>query len=246
MLYSVPFYMGNRLHGLDVPDPHTLVDPQLGGTGEMERMAELAPHVADVVAADEMPVIYAGDCCVILPVVAGLQRRGVDPVVVFYDAHGDFNTWDTTESDFIGGMPLAMLTGRGEMTIAEACGMRVVPDADAFLVDGRDLDDREADLLAESDVRHVSNDEIVKAVPADRPLYVHVDVDVVDPADMPAVNYLAPGGPTGVAVADSVRGLAETGRVAAFSFSTWNPTMPGADLSAATSHAIAAPFLASD
>ena len=128
MRYSVPFYMGNRLTGLEVPEPHVLIDPQLTAGTEMARMAELSPLVADAVASDAIPVIYAGDCCIILPVIVGLQSRGVDPFVVFYDAHGDFNTWETTESDFIGGMPLAMAIGRGEMTIAEACGMRAVPN----------------------------------------------------------------------------------------------------------------------
>lgn len=243
MRYSVPYYMGHRLVGLDVPRPCTMIDPQLTARTEMARMAEISPLVAHAVATDAMPVIYAGDCCIILPVIAGLQRRGIDPVVVFYDAHGDFNTWETTESDFIGGMPLAMATGRGEMTIADRCRMRPVPDEDTFLVDGRDLDAEEAALLADSGVRQVSNEDIVDSVPEDRPLYVHVDVDVVDPVDMPAVNYLAPGGPSAEAVADSVRGLAKTGRVVAFSFSTWNPALEGAQLSADNSHRIAAPFL---
>ena len=92
-------------------------------------------------------------------------------------------------------------------------------------------------------MRQVANDDIVDAAPENRPLYVHVDVDVVDPPDMPAVNYVAPDGPSADAVAESVRGLADTGRVVAFSFSTWNPALEGAELSAANSHRIAAPFL---
>ena len=96
MRYSVPFYMGNRLTGLEVPEPHVLIDPQLTAGTEMARMAELSPLVADAVASDAIPVIYAGDCCIILPVIAGLQSRGVDPFVVFYDAHGDFNTWESS------------------------------------------------------------------------------------------------------------------------------------------------------
>ncbi len=118
----------------------------------------------------------------------------------------------------------------------------MVPDDDAFLVDGRDLDREEAVLLGASGVHHVPNDEIVAAVPDDRPLYVHVDVDVVDPPDMPAVNYVAPDGPSAADVAASVAGLAATGRVVAFSFSTWNPALEGAELSARNSHRIAAPF----
>ena len=119
---------------------------------------------------------------------------------------------------------------------------RTRADEDAFLVDGRDLDRAEALLLSESGVRKVANENVVEAIPVDRPLYLHVDVDVVDPPDMPAVNYVAPDGPSVAAVADSVQGLAATGRVVAFSFSTWNPALDGAELSAANSHRIAAPF----
>lgn len=243
MLYSIPFYMGNRLSALDVPTPHSLIDPQLTAESEMSRMAELYPHLVEAIAEDDRPVVYSGDCCVILPVIAGIQRRGIDPVVAFFDAHGDFNTWETTESDFIGGMPLAMATGRGEMTIADACGMRAVPDGDAFLVGARDLDPEEEQLLNESDVHQVADDGLLDVLPRDRPLYVHIDVDVVDPVDMPAVNYPAPAGPSADAIAAVVSNLERYFEVAAFSFSCWNPAMEGAELSATNSHRIAAPFL---
>ncbi len=210
MKYSVPFFMGNRLHGLDVPQPHTVIAPELAAGSEMERMAALYQHVADAVAADDEPVLYCGDCCAILGVIAGVQRKGVDPVLVFFDAHGDFNTWETTPSQFIGGMPLAMATGRGDQTIVAACGLKRLEDRDAFLVDGRDLDPEESELLARSDVAIVPVSEIAAAVPADRPLYFHVDIDVVDPSDVPAVGYQAPGGPSAEADATAVDDLAAT------------------------------------
>lgn len=244
MLYAVPFYMGGRLSGLDVPAPHSLIDPELPEGTEMERMAALYPAVADAVAADAgVPAIYAGDCCVILPVIAGLQRKGLDPVIFFFDAHGDFNTWETTQSQFIGGMPLAMATGRGEMTIVDACGVRPLVDEDAILVDGRDLDPLEAETLSDSDVAIVDVDDIAASIPARRPLYVHVDVDVVDPEELPAINYPAPDGPTLDAVAAAVARLAATGRVAAYSVSTWNPALPEAEVAAAATHHLSAPFL---
>ena len=244
MLYAVPHYMGNRLAGLDVPSPHRLIDPDLPDGTEMERMAALFPHVADAVADHpETSAIYAGDCCVILPVIAGLQRRGVDPVIFFFDAHGDFNTWETTPSQFIGGMPLAMATGRGDMTIADACGMKPLPDSDARLVDGRDLDPEEATALEQSGVAVVDVGDVMAHVPEGRPLYVHVDVDVVDPVDLPAINYPAPNGPSLVAVAGAVEALAATGQVVAYSASTWNPTLPGAAEAAHATNRLSAPFL---
>jgi arginase len=243
MKYSVPFFMGNRLQGLDVPRPHRVIAPDLPAGSEMERMAVLYQHVADAVFADDDPVLYCGDCCSILGVIPGLQRRGIDPVLVFFDAHGDFNTWETTPSNFIGGMPLAMVTGRGDQTIVEGCGVKLLAESDIFIVDGRDLDPAEAEMLADSDVAIVPVANIAAAVPSDRPLYVHVDTDVVDPGDMPALNYPAPDGPSADAVARAVANLAATGNVVAFSLTTWNPELAGAVTAAAASHRIAAPFL---
>ena len=242
-IISVPFYMGDFVAGLSVPEPHVLLDPDLPDGTQQERMAALNAVVADKVAETDNPVIYAADCVIILGVTAGLQRRGIDPVVVFYDAHGDFNTWDTTPSGFIGGMPLAMLTGRGEQTIVDGAGARTIPDADAYLVGARDIDAGEQILLDGSDVPMVDVGEIAAAVPDERDLYVHVDVDVVDPSDVPAINYPAPNGPSAAQVAESVAALAATGRVVAFSVSTWNPALEGAHQSAASTRTIAEPFL---
>jgi arginase family enzyme len=125
-------------------------------------------------------------------------------------------------------MPLAMITGRGEQTIVEGAGATVVADTDAFLVGSRDLDPGEQVLLDESDVGVVGIGDVAAAVPPGRDLYVHIDTDVVDPEDVPAINYPAPDGPSAVAVAESVAALAATGRVVAFSVSTWNPVLPGA------------------
>ena len=77
-------------------------------------------------------------------------------------------------------------------------------------------------------------------------LHLHVDLDVVDPQEMPAHNYPAPGGPQLSAVGAALDRLAATGRVAAVSFSTWNPALPGADRAAAATRALVAPFLGSD
>jgi len=244
MLYAVPYFMGQPVKGLDLPAESKALHPDLPKDSEMERMAALYAALADAVAAaTEMPRIYAGDCCVILGVLAGLQRCHIDPVLVFFDAHGDFNTWETTPSRFIGGMPLAMATGRGDQTIVEACGMRTIPDGDAILVDGRDLDPEEAELLARSQVPIVRVEDVVEALPASRPLYVHIDVDVVDPVELPAVSYPAEGGPSVGRVVSAASGLANTGRVAAFSTTVWNPSLPGAEESAVATHRMAAAFI---
>ncbi len=241
-VFSVPFFIGEFMADFDVPEPFTTLDPELPAARPIERMAVLYYRLAALVAEDPAPVVYAGDCLSIMGVAGGLQRRGIDPTVVSFDAHGDFHTWETTQSDFLGGMPLAMLTGRGEQTIIDGVGMTPIEDDRVWLIDGRDLDPGEDEAVAASGIHHVTVEQIA-ADPPPGDLYVHVDVDVVDPVDMPGVNYPAPGGPSAAAVARTVEALHRTGRVVALSFSSWNPALEGADIAAAATRRIAAPFL---
>lgn len=206
-------------------------------------MAVLYRHLAAWVETSSDPVVYAGDCVAIIGVLTGLQRRDLAPTLVFFDAHGDFHTWESTPSQFIGGMPLAMVTGRGEQTIVDGAGLTPLADGDVFLVDARDLDPGEDEAVAASGVHVTSVGSVVEEIPAHGPLYVHVDVDVVDPRDMPAMNYPAPGGPSLGEVREALEGLEATGRVAAFSVSSWNPALPGADRAAAATCELAASFL---
>jgi arginase len=230
-----PFFMGEPLAGLDVPRPHDLVRPRLPAGTPQERMALLYAALADAVAAvsDARPVVVAGDCVASIGVLAGLQRRGLDPALLWFDAHGDFHTWETTQSGFLGGMPLAMIVGRGEQTIVEATGCRPLVEDRVALVGARDLDHGEDTAIAASGMTTCRPWELLDAELPAGPLYVHVDLDVVDPADMPAQNYPAAGGPRLDEVERVLRHLSATGRVAGASFSTWNPALPEADRAAA-------------
>ncbi|MDJ0923483.1 MAG: arginase family protein [Acidimicrobiia bacterium] len=243
-IVSVPYFMGEEMGGLEVPEPHQLLHPELPEGNPQERMAVLYRHLADLVAEIDDPIVYAGDCVSTLGVLAGLQKKEVHPTLIFFDAHGDFNTWETTPSGFIGGMPLAMLTGRGEQTIVTGAGLVPLADGRVVLVDGRDLDPGEDEAIADSGIGWVTVDEVAHTIPPAGPLYVHVDGDVVDPGDMPAINYPAPDGPSLDAVRMAMIHLATTGRVVAFSVSSWNPKLPGADVAARAMLKLAAPFLA--
>ncbi|MEN8238596.1 MAG: arginase family protein, partial [Actinomycetota bacterium] len=160
-----------------------------------------------------------------------------------FDAHGDFHTWETTQSCFLGGMPLAMLTGRGEQTIVAGTGLRPLPDDRVVLVDARDLDEGEDAAVAASGMKVLSVDDVAGETPRSGPIYVHVDLDVVDPDDLPAMNYPAPGGPRAESVRAAVEHLASTGRVVAASVSSWNPQLPDADRASAVTRSIMGAFL---
>jgi len=197
-------------------------------TARMGRLYDaLATEVAATLAAGERPVSLGGDCCAAIGVMAGLQRAGLSPTLLWFDAHGDFNTWETTPSGFLGGMPLAMAVGLGEQTLLEATGMRPLAAARVLLSDARDLDPGERENVARSGITHrpdVTQLLWSRGIP-DGPLHVHFDSDIIDPADAPAQNYPAPGGPSAEVVKDVFRSLAATGRIVAVSVSLWESTL---------------------
>jgi arginase len=146
--------------------------------------------------------------------------------LIWFDAHGDFNTWQTTPSGFLGGMPLAMITGRGEQTITEAVGLKSLDDHNVILTDGRDLDTGEREAVENSSVTHLEDPKMLleRPLPAGA-LYVHFDTDILDPSEAPAMNYLAEGGSSSQDLELVFKYLAESGQVAAASMSSWNPDM---------------------
>jgi arginase len=204
--------------------------PDLPETSREQRMAALhepiAAFVAETLSKGERPVSVAGDCCTTLGMVAGLQRAGLEPTLLWLDAHGDFNTPETTPSGFLGGMPLAMLTGRGDLTLAEAVGLRPLPDERVVLCDGRDLDPEEKEAVAASGLRHVRDVRELLGHPwLEGPLYVHFDADIVNPSDAPAMSYRAEGGPSAAELAAVFDALARRGQIVAISMTTWTPEL---------------------
>jgi Arginase family len=143
-----------------------------------------------------------------------VQRRHREIAVVWLDAHGDFNTPAITISGYLAGMPVAMLTGRAPELFAEPLGLVPVPERSIVLTDARDLDPAERDALAASQVRHIpatvdavtaalseitlseiTLSEITLSGIRDLPVYLHVDVDIVDGAELPGLRFPVGSGP---------------------------------------------------
>ena len=233
-----PFFLGDAAPGLArLAESEWLLNPALPtGATQIERMADVHARLADIVTASvrsgTRPVCVGGDCCAAIGVLAGLQRAGVEPLLVWLDAHGDFNTPTTTPSGFIGGMPLAMIVGLGEQELIHAAALRPLRESDVFLADARNLDPGERASLERSGVRRVGSlADLPALMPAGRPIYVHLDTDVLDPAEAPAMLYPTPGGPSLAEFRDVAERLAATGRVIAVSMTVWNL---GADLDGGT------------
>src|SRR5262249_20969728 len=143
------------------------------------------------------------------------------------DAHGDVQTMETTSSGYLGGMPLRVMVGYRPELVADAVGLRPVPENRTMLVDGRDLDPPEAVYLATSEGRRSTVDGLDAGGLPEGPWLLHIDVDVVDPADLAGLRFPVAGGPSASSVVDAVRRVLATGRVAAFDIAaTWDPATP--------------------
>jgi len=205
-------------------------DPGLEGNDQQSRASglhrPLADFVTDAAAAGNRPVSIMGDCCATIGVMAGLQRVGVEPTLLWFDAHGDFNTWDTTPSGFLGGMPLAMIVGLGDLTMNRAVGLDPIPSSRVILTDGRDLDPGERDLLDASDVTIVGDPLALLETPLpDGPIYVHFDSDIINCEEAPAQAYPVPGGPSSDELKKVFAHLATSGQVVAVSMTCWTPRL---------------------
>ena len=192
--------------------------------GEWNRMALANANFADKVREglqDNMITIgLEANCNDLLGMLSGLKydsdgnARKVG--LVFYDSHGDFNIPETTLSGMLGGMPVAVAAGHALHNLRKTTGL-VEPLPMSHIMWGgvRDLDPLEADRFREYEVRQVSVEDIREindnfrsqfAALADEVdvVYVHVDMDVLDPEEVPGHGLTVPDGPSSRALGAAI------------------------------------------
>lgn len=171
-------------------------------TTAFELYAKLAGAVHDCVANGDTPVVFSGNCGAINGLAAGL---GMDNLaVIWFDAHGEFMTPETTTSGFLDGMGLSILNGRCFKRMAATIPwFRPIPPSRTMLVGSRDYSPGEREELLENAVpllepaslTEPNLDRWLSAMQAegDR-LLVHVDLDVLDPKHGRANEFAVDGG----------------------------------------------------
>ncbi len=200
---------------IDAPrDEALVVDAGVKG------LASMAPRLAGAIEAlraiqAERLVVVGGTCGVEVAPVAYLHERyGDDLAVVWLDAHADLNTPASSPSGHFHGMVLRTLLGDGPEAMTTAIGRPLNPHQ-VFIVGARDLDPAEHAFIGRSEATWLGPDV------CDAPerlldtlqrsgchhVYVHFDVDVIDPQDFRSSYYQVPGGPTLAAMADTIGAL---------------------------------------
>lgn len=204
--------------GTPTNGPHQIPDRSPDSMAKLHR--PIAEFTAIAAAAGDRPVSIAGDCCGSIPVLAGLIKAGQTPTLVWIDAHGDFNTPETSPSQFLGGMPLAMMVGRGPQEMCGNVGLSPFPEDRIWAIDLRDLDPLEREALDASAVRRTGMAGMA-TLRIDGPVYVHIDMDVLDSTEVGAFNYPVPGGPSVAETVAACTAFAAANQVTAVSVSGW-------------------------
>src|SRR6267154_1756055 len=201
--------------------------------GSWNRLAlaegQLAKVVADERRSGTLPVGLLANCSSILGMLSGLQHSGpsAKPLrvgMVFVDAHGDFNTPETT----LGGMLVAIAAGQCLTRMRLKTGLEpAVPTRHIVELCVRDTDPLEQELLDRSEIQQLTLEdvrtrsanlhrEMKRLSKATDAIYVHVDMDAIDPREVSGHPLTVPGGPTSIELAAALTEMFKYEKVAAF------------------------------
>ena len=184
-----------------------------------------------------LPLGLLQNCNGLMGMLAGIQRsEGWKPLkvgLVWIDAHGDFNTPETTYSGMLGGMPVAVSCGLCYDRLRRTCGLDpALPTKYVTMVGVRDTDPYEQESIDRYDISQITVDDLRNNSPAidmemerlstlcDK-IYIHVDMDVLDPADIPGAGLPVANGPTAKELADAIEVMFEYPKAAAFGVASY-------------------------
>lgn len=213
----------------------------------LPEIADACQKLADEVLASleggAIPIVLGGDHSIAIGSVAGLaayhRRREQRVGVIWFDAHGDMNTPETSPSGNIHGMPFSAILGHGAKELTHLCDFapKVYPD-DCVLIGARSVDPEEAVALKASGIRVVTMrelDERGMSAVMDEAMWlasrrtagfhVTMDMDFVDPDFAPGVGTPVPGGPTYRESHLAMEKIADSGKMLSFELTEVNPIL---------------------
>ncbi|MCD6058649.1 MAG: Arginase/agmatinase/formiminoglutamase [Thermomicrobiales bacterium] len=223
--------------GVELTGPHEAhLDPALREEGRTAlNIGRLGADTARLVATarrnGDGALVLAGDDTAAIGVVSGLkQAAGADAAigVVWIDAHGDFNTPETSFSGILAGMPVAILAGLAGPLWRDAAGLATPVETEQIILAGtRELDEKETDVQVVPASDLCDGDDFARAI--DRLvrrcalIYLHVDLDVLDPRFVPSASTPSANGLSIEELVTAMAKVLQTGKVAAVAISSLNP-----------------------
>jgi len=194
--------------------------------GEWNRLGLANGHLGKIVAENErdgcFTVGFLANCNSLMGMLAGLQHsgQGRKPLkigLVWIDAHGDFNTPETTLSGMLGGMPVAVSAGLCLTRLRLKSGLEpALPTRYIVMAGVRDTDPLEQELIDRSHIQTITvhdirnnagaiHDQMKRLSSLTDKIYIHVDMDVLDPREVSGHSLTVPGGPTSSELAAALR-----------------------------------------
>ena len=198
----------------------------------------VAPRVKSACEQRHFPLILGAEDSIIMGIVEGLaQGIGETIGLIYLDAHGDFNTPETTPSGLIGGMDVAMLAGYGPDLLTNIFGHKPQLREEQIAIFGaRDLDPPEREMLKESKVHLYTMDKVRELGPENamkeatekllrtsRRIYIHIDIDVLNPNEIGATQLPVPGGLGLTERSNALRVVSQSGKLCGLAVMVFNP-----------------------
>lgn len=222
------------------PESRRIENQSLKYINEIKEVNEvLCQQVAKAIEDGYRPLILGGDHAVAIGSVAGVSSKVERMGLIWFDAHGDFNTAETTPSGNIHGMPLAVSLGYGAPELTNIGGFvgKVRPE-DVVIVGLRDIDSKEREMIKNSGVKAYTMhdvdrmgmkavmDEAIKILTKNTSgFHISFDLDVLDPVEASGVGTPVRGGLNYREAHLALEMLAETDRIISLDMVEVNPIL---------------------
>jgi arginase len=202
---------------------------------EIKTAFALSHAVADRVRINQnegyLPILLSGNCNTAVGAISGCGSQNTG--VVWFDAHGESTTPETTSSGFLDGMGISILTGQCWRKLASTIpGFAPVPGKHILLVGARDLETEEIALLNRVGITRIAGDgdhesQVASLASLVDGVYLHLDLDVLDPREATANQWTPMGGLTIGAVQQTVKSIQKTTKIKGFGIASYDPELDG-------------------
>ena len=214
---------GHEIVGVDTISMTKEEEKEYGGWNRVGLSGgHLADKVSELRADDHFVLGLLADCNGVLGVLGGLQNpKGKDNPqrvgLVYIDAHGDYNTPETSPSGMLGGMPVAVAAGKALHRLRLQNHLKYpLQSPDIKMVGMRDLDDLERDEILGDDLEIIREKDLIDKTDAiknmmdklserEDVIYIHIDLDILDPEYAPAAGLPSSGGLSGKQLGEALK-----------------------------------------